>query len=118
MQSQHLVAGAVALLIAIGSGVWFGGKPAEPEPITIHRQTTETVAPPDTNITVHVSGAVAEARLVVLSIDARVADALAGAGGALPSADLSTVNLAARVSDGALIVVAKTGEAGVVPEPP
>lgn len=109
MQTQQLVAGGVALLIAVVSGVWFGGKPSDPEPMTIDRQATHDTAEPNDQLTVHVSGAVADPGLVELAADARVADALAGAGGALSSADLSVLNLAAPIADGQLIVVAEAG---------
>ena len=46
---------------------------------------------------------------------ARVADAIAAAGGALPGTDLSFVNLARKVADGELIVIGKTGPAGGAP---
>jgi competence protein ComEA len=43
--------------------------------------------------------------LVELPAGSRVADALAAAGGALPETDLSTLNLARKVTDGELITV-------------
>lgn len=112
MQPQHLVAGGVALLIAIGSGIWFGGRPAQPLPMVIDRGPTYVGTTAAAGPTVHVSGAVAEPGLVELSAGARVADALAAAGGALPSADLTALNLAAPVIDGTLIVVAREGDSG------
>ncbi|MDF1597457.1 MAG: ComEA family DNA-binding protein [Acidimicrobiia bacterium] len=118
MQPQHLVAGGVALLIAIGSGIWFGGRPTEPPPVVIDRGTTDVGPTPAAGLTVHVSGAVVEPGLVELSTGARVADALAAAGGALPSADLTAVNLAAPVIDGTLIVVVEEGDSGGLPLQP
>jgi competence protein ComEA len=51
--------------------------------------------------------------LVTLPAGARVADALHAAGGALRRGDIATLNLAARVADGQLIVVGTTvGAAG------
>lgn len=114
MQPQHLVAGGVALLIAVASGVWFGGKPTEPTPVVINRETTTAVTPsPAGRSTVHVSGAVAAPGLVELADGARIAEALAAAGGALPTADLTAINLAAPVVDGTLIVVPRRGEVRV-----
>jgi competence protein ComEA len=54
---------------------------------------------------VHVAGAVRRAGLIRVPRGARVATALARAGGATRRADLTLVNLAARVQDGQQIVV-------------
>jgi len=56
-------------------------------------------------VTVHVSGAVVRPGLVTLGSDARVADAIAAAGGATPDAQLGALNLAATAGDGARLVV-------------
>ncbi len=52
-----------------------------------------------------VAGRVQHPGLVRLPGGARVADALAAAGGPLPDTDLSTINLARKVNDGELITV-------------
>ncbi|HEX7658790.1 MAG TPA: ComEA family DNA-binding protein [Pseudonocardiaceae bacterium] len=54
---------------------------------------------------VSVVGRVARPGLVKLSGGSRVADAIAAAGGALPAVDLSTLNLAQKLSDGEQIYV-------------
>lgn len=59
----------------------------------------------DAGITVHVSGAVFGPGLVELLPGARVADAVAAAGGTLRTADLAALNLAAPVRDGEQIRV-------------
>ncbi|HSR44184.1 MAG TPA: ComEA family DNA-binding protein [Acidimicrobiia bacterium] len=110
MQPQHLVAGGVALLIAIASGVWFGGRPAQPVPVVVDRTSDSGTTPTVDRLTVHVSGAVVSPGLVELSEGARGADALAAAGGALPSADLSAMNLAAPVVDGTLMIVPRRND--------
>jgi competence protein ComEA len=48
---------------------------------------------------------------------ARIADALARAGGATRKADLTAVNLAAPIADGEQVVVPRRGAAGVVAAP-
>lgn len=63
------------------------------------------------SIVVAVTGRVRHPGLVDLAPGARVADAIAAAGGVLPKTDLSFVNLARKVSDGELIVI------GVAPSP-
>jgi competence protein ComEA len=62
-------------------------------------------------LVVAVEGKVVHPGLVRLPSGSRVADAIAAAGGALPGADLSLVNIAQKVVDGELIVVG-------VPPPP
>jgi competence protein ComEA len=59
---------------------------------------------------VHVAGAVARPGLYELRPGARVADALNAAGGARDDADVTRVNLAAPVADGARVYVPAPGE--------
>jgi comEA protein len=103
------------LVAAVAGLVWYQigradaadglGAPAasdRPAPVT-----TTTTRPP---VLVHVAGAVARPGLVEVPAGARVADALAAAGGGLPEADLDRLNLAAKVADGQRIPVARVGE--------
>jgi competence protein ComEA len=62
---------------------------------------------------VHVAGAVRTPGLYRLDPSARVAEALQRAGGPLPRAELTAVNLAARVADGQQVIVPVRGRAGV-----
>jgi competence protein ComEA len=64
-------------------------------------------------IFVHVLGAVAQPGLFEVAEDARVVDAVAAAGGLLPTADQTGVNLARLVSDGEQLYIPALGE--VVP---
>jgi len=66
----------------------------------------------DAELYVHVAGAVRRPGLIRLPSGARVATALERAGGPGRRADLTLVNLAARVEDGQQIVVPVTGAAG------
>ena len=54
---------------------------------------------------IHVSGAVRRPGLVELRGQVRVADAISAAGGVLPDADLTVINLAASLRDGDQVVV-------------
>lgn len=63
---------------------------------------------------VHVLGAVARPGLVELGADARVVDAIAGAGGLTEEADTAGVNLARSVNDGEQLIVPRVGD---VPPP-
>jgi competence protein ComEA len=58
---------------------------------------------------VHVSGAVLVPGMIEVPSGSRVADAVAAAGGALPDADLTMLNLAAPVGDGQHLVVPVAG---------
>jgi competence protein ComEA len=63
------------------------------------------------DVYVHVAGAVRRPGLFQVPAGSRVAAAVARAGGARPKADLTLVNLAARVQDGQQIVVPGPGVA-------
>lgn len=67
-------------------------------------------APVGGPIVVHVTGAVQRPGVVELRSGDRVADALAVAGGALPDAALSALNLARPLVDGEQVVVPVVGE--------
>ncbi len=92
---------SAVLALALASGVWFGAR--DPAPI-ISEGVLEAPGE-DRSITVHVAGAVLRPGLVELTGPARVGDAVAQAGGATPDADLTAVNLAAPLTDGAQVVV-------------
>lgn len=62
-------------------------------------------------VVVHVVGEVASPGVVALEPGARVADAVAAAGGATPSADLTAINLARVLADGEQVVVPAPGQA-------
>lgn len=61
-------------------------------------------------VVVHVVGQVRRPGVVLLDLGGRVGDALAKAGGALPGADLSALNLARPLVDGEQVRVPKPGE--------
>jgi competence protein ComEA len=69
-------------------------------------------ASPREAVFVHVAGAVRRPGLYRLEPSARVAEALQHAGGPLPRAELTAVNLAARVADGQQVIVPVAGRAG------
>ena len=100
---QWMIAAAV-LLVAGLAGWWFGGTPAPPPPLRV------TATAPSALVTVHVAGEVAEPGLVEVAPGARVADAVAAAGGLLATADPTGLNLAAPVIDGQQVVVRAEGE--------
>ncbi|WP_299956692.1 ComEA family DNA-binding protein [uncultured Modestobacter sp.] len=74
--------------------------------------TEDAAAPVETGtVVVSVVGQVAAPGLVTLPAGARVADALAAAGGLLPTADPASVNAAAVVTDGEQIAIGVPGVA-------
>ena len=112
--------GALLLAAAIAGYFWYqvgqgqtsSSLPASsisPSPSRQSFRSTTTTKPP---FLVHVAGAVAHPGLVRVPAGARVADAIAAAGGGLPDADLDRLNLAAKVADGQRIPVAKIGAPG------
>ena len=113
--------GALLVAAAIAGYFWYqvgqtdssGALPAAPSisqrPRRPTFRSTTTTKPP---YLVHVAGAVAHPGLVRVPSGARIADAIAAAGGGLPDADLDRLNLAAKVADGQRIPVAKIGAPG------
>lgn len=118
------IAGVALAVIALGAGAWLtmagGEAPAGgPDPSTLAAgMSTEplpSAAASSSEVLVDVQGAVARPGLVRLPPDARVADAIAAAGGYTQAADLlaaaSSINLAQPLSDGAQVFVPIRGVA-------
>jgi competence protein ComEA len=110
----------VALLSVAGSrlaGVGASEGPAKVAPLVAGGPDGGDGARADTapRLVVHVVGAVRRAGLFRLPEGARVADALARAGGPTKRADVSAVNLAAPLVDGQQVVVPRRGPPGSAP---
>ncbi len=101
-----VAAGAVAL--AVGSAVWFGGRPEPFVPVEVDQPPMIGDEAAEL-LTVYVSGEVAVPGLVEVAEGGRIAEAVAAAGGALPGAALDQINLAAPVVDGQQVVVPAPG---------
>ena len=120
----RLAATALAVIAVAIGGTWLlKGSPSRAEdqlpfatqstatsvaPIgTSVRGPTTTAAP---SVVVYVAGAVAVPGVYTLAPMSRVTDAMTAAGGALPTADLNVINLAATAHDGERIYVPVVGE--------
>lgn len=104
--------GAVVLLALAGATVVMALRhvpAAVPEALEVPAPSPTPAAVPVATLTVHVAGAVVDPGLVTVAEGARVADAIAAAGGATRGADLGGVNLAATVTDGMQLTVPVLG---------
>jgi competence protein ComEA len=104
----------VAAALAVVAGVrLFGGGDSAPPPVQVDAPDTanssSASAARERDLYVHVAGAVRRPGLVRVPTGTRVAVALERVGGPTDSADLTLVNLAARVEDGQQIVVPVAG---------
>ncbi len=98
----------VAAVAVLAGVAWFGTGTSTP-PRSADTEVPYTAAAPLGSVTVHVSGEVANPGLVLVPVDARLADVVRAAGGATPDAELSLINLAAPVRDGDHVVVPAVG---------
>lgn len=103
-RGNALVGAAVVLVVLFLAGRYLAdagtaqSKPARIAPVRVE----QTAAP---KLVVHVVGAVRRPGLYRLPREARIADAVAKAGGPTLRADVSLVNLAAPLADGTQVVV-------------
>ncbi|MDQ0366285.1 ComEA family DNA-binding protein [Catenuloplanes indicus] len=120
------VIAVVVLVVAVGAAVvaWRARPQAEviaaPAP-AVSADAPGGSASPAGEVVVAVAGKVRSPGMVRLPPGARVADALAAAGGALPGVDTALLNLARKVTDGELIVIGASvppAAPGVVPPAP
>ena len=101
----------VAVSVTVGVGLLTQAS-SDPEIIpTSPRPSASSTGFAEGSVYVHVLGEVARPGLYVLAPGARVADALADAGGTTEAADMGGVNLARPIVDGEQIVVPAEGAA-------
>lgn len=108
----------VAVLVLLGAAFW-PGREVAPPPL-VAEEVRQAAAASDKLIMVHVSGEVACPGLYKLPPNSRAQDAVALAGGFLPSADTSRVNMAKRLKDGMQVRVpaAKSAKLKTPASPP
>ena len=116
-----LVSGLLALLVIAGHRLAQSGTASAPEVVAPLESLSEGDAGPARRardaLVVHVVGAVRRPGLLRLKEGARVADAVARAGGATRAADLAGLNLAALVVDGTQIFVPPRADAAGTSSP-
>ena len=110
--TRTVVAAVVAVLLV--NVVLVSSRASSPPPTPAAATAVRAPATPPRRaatpprVVVHVAGAVTRPGVVTLPSGARVIDAIDTAGGALASANLDAVNLAARLRDGEQILVPST----------
>jgi competence protein ComEA len=115
--SRGEIAGLIVVLVAVlgGAGLWYAR--SLPKPVTIAESGPGAAQPAvsptatPTLLIVDVAGAVRKPGVYEFAEGERVVDAIERAGGPMPKADLSLLNLAAMLVDGTQILVPKTGPA-------
>jgi competence protein ComEA len=114
---------AALAVVLLGASRLFGSSTSKSAPlprepvVPAKAASTAGGASPGAAVVIDVVGAVRRPGLYHLTQGARIADALARAGGATRKADLNSVNLAAPIADGEQVVVPRRGAAGVVAAP-
>lgn len=107
---------SIAVIVLVGASILLlrGGPPAErppslptapAHPAPVAAATSLPGKATDRSLVVSVVGKVASPGLVTLPTGARVADALQAAGGVVDGADITTLNLARKLSDGEQLYV-------------
>jgi competence protein ComEA len=120
IESRQLAAWVAAAIVVVVLGAWLlsRGSGAPPAPAAAIRvDDGRGGAGGGGTVVVHVAGAVRAAGVYRLRAGARVADAVQRAGGATRRADLSQVNLAAKLEDGRQILVPRRVAATAVAAP-
>ena len=103
---RHMLAlWALGVVIVVVLGVRYLGRDDETAPASAPAIQVGESGGGTSRVTVHVAGAVLRPGVYRLSPRARVVDAVRRAGGARRRADLSALNLAAKLEDGRQVVV-------------
>jgi competence protein ComEA len=116
-----LIAGVAAVLLLVLAAVTIAAGPGGPADIVVDAAGTDASEGPVTEVVVDVGGAVAHPGVYHLPSGARVADAIAAAGGFGPRVDAARagaeLNLAAALVDGEHLVVPSRDDLAQGPAP-
>lgn len=107
---QFLSIGILAILIIAGSFILYYKSLPSSKPIVIEETPKTKEKKEAKKLTVHIAGAVLSPSVYQLDEGKRVIDAINLAGGASPDANVDSLNLASKLSDGQKIMVPKKGE--------
>jgi competence protein ComEA len=115
---QQVVVVAIVAFVAVGGSLLLSlrsaspkiAPPAQSSTIAVSDSSLPAESQPTTGILVHVAGAVRKPGLYEFPDGARVADAIASAGGPNAKADLDALNLAELLTDGMKLFIARHGE--------
>jgi competence protein ComEA len=107
---ELLLVGALGVAALGGAGLWYVRSLPQPVAITAQPRAAPTAAATPTVLIVHVAGWVKAPGVYELRDGSRVIDAIEAAGGARHDADLSAVNLAAPLTDGQQVLLARTAD--------
>ncbi|HEY5835541.1 ComEA family DNA-binding protein [Streptomyces sp.] len=114
---------ALAVVAAVAGGLAFhhywSGRPRTvpvPPPVTAPAEAPRAMASPEPRLVIDIVGKVTKPGLRHLPKGARVADALAAAGGPLPGTDTTALNLARLLTDGEQILVGLLPPAAAGPQ--
>jgi competence protein ComEA len=107
---RWLIVAILAVPVLAGTGTLLADRADRgAEPLVV-----EDGGPPDGDIRVYVTGAVANPGVYGMAPNLRWIDAVEAAGGHTSSADLQSINLATRLSDEDMIVVPSLGDSAAV----
>lgn len=113
----HFIIAIIVVAAVFSLGAWSQNHAPQP-PLTGPYQSSGTAPEAaQSNIVVHVAGAVKKPGVYTLAQDARIQDAVQKAGGALPYGDPNQLNLAAWAEDGSRIEVPFKTKLAARPEP-
>jgi competence protein ComEA len=95
----------IALALALGGAAWWTSRPQASPPPAATTGSVEVIRPTTAGPVVHIVGEVRRPGVYRMKDGSRAAAAVSRAGGATSRADLSGVNLAARLTDGQQLVI-------------
>ena len=115
-ERNHARSAALLVGAVVATALFLGGRERAPliAPPALAAEAG-TPSPVAGTVVVHVAGAVKRPGIYELPAGARIADAIELAGGALPRADLSALNLAEVVTDGQQVLVGARGATAAAP---
>jgi competence protein ComEA len=119
LSRQRVVVGVCALVavLALAGRLLLRSADSAPPPVSAPPPAAAAATTTASRVVVDVVGAVRRPGLYRFEQGARIADAVARAGGASRKADLAQVNLAAPLADGEQVVVPRRGAVAATPGP-